>query len=381
MVIDQFEELFTACREDEERAAFIDCLLTAAQHDGFGEIYIVITLRADFYDHCAAYPKLREALGQHQVYIGPMTPDGLRHAIEEPAAKDGWGFEPGLVDLLLRDIGADGMHLPEPGALPLLSHALLETWKRRRGRTLTLGGYAEAGGVHGAIARTADAVYRRLSPEQQILTRNLFLRLTELGEGTQDTRRRITRDEILSDAETAPAVTLLLDTLADARLITLSQDTIEVAHEALIREWPTLRGWLEADREGLLIHRHLTESAQEWERLNRDPDELYRGFRLAQAAEWALRDPDSINPLEREFLDTSRAEMERTERERELQRQNELDAAKKLAETEHPPRQRTRCDAALDWSHSNSFTDSCYHSWISGLPGPYNCPTKCKPGQ
>ena len=226
------------------------------------------------------------------------------------------------------------MQPPEPGALPLLSHALLETWKRRRGRMLTLGGYAEAGSVRGAIAKTADAVYARLTPTQQVLARNLFLRLTELGESTQNTRRRVTRDEILSDAETAPAIAEVLDILADARLIILERDTIQVAHEALIREWPVLREWLEEDREGLRIHRHLTESAQEWERVGRDAGELYRGARLAQATEWAGVHPEAINPLERVYLTASQAEMQRFEQEREAQRRRELEAAQKLAETE-----------------------------------------------
>ena len=340
LVIDQFEEVFTLCHNADERQAFIANLLTAAgiarggdgEHDG--KVFVLLTLRADFYDHCAQYPDLREALGRHQVYIGPLTPDGLRRAIEEPATRHQWTFEPGLVDLMLRDIGADGMQPPEPGALPLLSHALLETWKRRRGRTLTLGGYAEAGGVRGAIAKTADAVYATLTSTQQTLARTLFMRLTELGEGTQDTRRRVARSEILSDAQTAPAVETVLDILANARLITLQQDVVQVAHEALIREWPTLREWLEEDREGLRVYRHLTESALEWERLGRDPGDLYRGARLAQAIEWAAVHPEAVNPLERAYLSTSQAEAQRIEREREAQRQRELDAARKLAETE-----------------------------------------------
>ena len=159
-----------------------------------------------------------------------------------------------------------------------------------------------------------------------------------MGEGTQDTRRRVARDEILSDAQTAPAVEAVLDTLAHARLITLEQDTVQVAHEALIREWPALRGWLEEDREGLRIHRHLTETALEWERLGREPGELYRGARLAQAVEWATTQSasrfDMPNRLEREFLEAAQAAVERVEREREAQRQRELEAAQRLAAVE-----------------------------------------------
>ena len=151
-------EIFTLCNTEAERTAFIDNLISAAfQPDGVG--VIVIVLRADFYAHCARFEKLRQALAQHQEYIGPMTNEELRRAIEEPAHRGHWEFETGLVDLLLHDVGA------EPGALPLLEHALLTTWQRRRGRMLTLSGYTASGGVGGAIAETAEAVfYDQLEP-------------------------------------------------------------------------------------------------------------------------------------------------------------------------------------------------------------------------
>jgi len=334
LVVDQFEELFTQCRDPAQRKAFIDNTLTAAgvpsssQGEGWGEgqddgpTVVVITLRADFYHHCAQFENLRLALEKHQVYIGPMTPEELRRAIEEPARVGSWDFEPGLVDLLLRDVGA------EPGALPLLSHTLLETWKRRQGHTLKLDGYTEAGGVHGAIARTAETVYQQLDEHQQAIARNIFLRLTELGEGSGDvgaslyTRRRVSLDELFPCPEDANDVEAVLNTLADARLIATERETVQVAHEALIREWPTLREWLEEDREGLRMHRHLTEAAQEWQRLDRDPGELYRGARLVQASEWALAYSKALNPLEREFLAASekRVQQEQVARERTRRR-------------------------------------------------------------
>jgi hypothetical protein len=203
--------------------------------------------------------------------------------------------------LILRDVGH------EPGALPLLSHALLETWRRRIGRTMTLAGYHESGEVRGAIAKTAETVFNQLKPEQQVIARNIFLRLTELGEGTQDTRRRAALDELIPHPEDRFVVEAVLKTLVDARLITTEKEAAEVAHEALIREWPTLRKWLAEDREGLRIHRQLTEDAQEWVRLNRDSGALYRGARLAQGLEWAEKHAGEMNALEREFLDKSRA--------------------------------------------------------------------------
>jgi Novel STAND NTPase 1 len=147
LVVDQVEELFTVSRDPFEREAFVDNLLTASNAEA--STHVLIALRADFYAHCGQYPDLRRSLAEHQEYVGPMTPDELRRAIESPAANGRWTLDPGLVDLVLRDAG------DEPGALPLVSHALLETWARRRGRTLTVQGYAETGGVHGAIAQTA----------------------------------------------------------------------------------------------------------------------------------------------------------------------------------------------------------------------------------
>ena len=332
LVIDQFEELFTLCRDEFEREAFIDNLLTTLNQSK-ETFTLVLTLRADFYAHLAQYPELRDAVAKHQEYIGPMSMDELRRAIEEPARRGRWAFEPGLVDLILRDVG------DEPGALPLLSHALLETWKRRAGHTLTLKGYADAGGVHGAIAHTAEGVYQSLSIEEKAIARNIFLRLTELGEGTEDTRRRASFDELMSETEMANEVREVLNVLAEARLVTLSEDTAEVAHEALIREWPTLREWLNQDREGLQLHRRLTEASHEWELLERDEGVLYRGIQLAQAR--ALH-PNALNAGEKAFLDASNDLEQSGFAEREAQRQRELDSARELAETQRQSAIRLR---------------------------------------
>jgi WD40 repeat protein/DNA-binding SARP family transcriptional activator len=369
LVVDQFEELFTLCRSESERGAFIENLLLAAgvempvsgdvvegelpnqsgldsplvanpvgsdgpvvadQAGQDGPVVAVIALRADFYSHCAQYARLRSALSARQEYIGPMSPDELRTAIEQPAVQNDWEFEPGLVDLILHEVSE------EPGALPLLSHALLETWHRRHGRALTLKGYAEAGGIHRAIAQTAESVYSGLTTENRELARRIFLRLTELGEGTQDTRRRVSLTELFSTPESAFQVEAVLNTLVEARLVTAGEGTVEVAHEALIREWPALRQWLDEDRESLRLHRHLTEAAQAWQVLERDPGELYRGARLAQALEWAAQPEDTgaLNALEREFLEASRQLEEQELAEREAQRKRELEAAQRTAEAE-----------------------------------------------
>lgn len=349
LVVDQFEELFTLCRDADERQAFVDNLLYAVQCEG-GAVSVLIALRADFYQHLAEYSGLRTLCAKQQEYIGAMSAEELRQAIEEPAKRGGWEFSPGLVDLILYDIGASEGHQPEPGALPLLSHALLETWKRRRGNLLSLRGYSEAGGVRGAIARTAENVYQReLTPGQQEIARNIFLRLTELGEGTQDTRRRVSILELIPPAPYGDPqqVEEVLVKLADARLITTSEGSAEVAHEALIREWSTLREWLSQDREGLRVHRHLTEATQEWELMEHDPGSLYRGARLAQALEWSENNPRQMNAQELTFLEASRQASERDMLEREAQRQRELEAAQKLAETQSTAARKLRRRAWL----------------------------------
>jgi WD40 repeat protein/class 3 adenylate cyclase len=335
LVLDQFEELFTLCHDEFEREAFIDNLLTAISPSplkregrGEGRTTLILTLRADFYSHLAQYPELRDAVAHQQEYIGPMTAEELRRAIEEPAKRAHWTFEPGLVDLILRDVG------DEPGALPLLSHALLETWKRRAGHVLTLKGYADAGGVRGAISHTAETVYQSLSEAEQVIARSIFLRLTELGEGTEDTRRRASFDELMTNTKNEEETGRVLNQLAEARLVTLSENMAEVAHEALIREWHTLREWLNQDREGLHLHRNITEGAQEWELLEHDSGTLYRGARLSQAREWAALHPNALNANEQAFLDASDNLEQREQAEREAQQQRELEAAQKLAETE-----------------------------------------------
>jgi class 3 adenylate cyclase/WD40 repeat protein len=299
LVVDQFEEVFTLCRDEAERRAFIDALVDAVTVER-GVATVVLALRGDFYGHCGAYGALASLIESGTALLGPMHPDEVRLAIEGPAKLGGLRLEHGLAELIVRDVEE------EPGALPLLSHALLETWKRRRRRTLTLEGYREAGGVEGAIARTAEAVYGALDAAQQMLARDLFVRLTDLGEGTEYTRRRVPQSELVEDSDASEPMSALLETLTEARLVTVSGAGVEVAHEALIREWPRLRGWLDDDRDSLRLHRHLTHAAQDWVALERDAAELYRGPRLVAARE-VLADGDRVklNSLEAEFLRAS----------------------------------------------------------------------------
>ena len=312
-VIDQFEEVFTLCRDEGERAQFFANLLYSSSIPG-GQGMVVITLRADFYQKCAAYPELSQRIAAQQFLVSPIDGDGLRQVVEEPARHVGLVFEEGLVATVLEDVQN------QPGGLPLLEHALLELWERRRGGMLTLEGYRESGGVAGAIAKRADEIYSRFTPDEQAIARRTLLRLTQPGEGTEDTRRRATLEELVPRAGDQEAVEEVVRALVDARMLTASADEltdgrwIDVSHEALIRGWPRLREWLDEDRAGFLVHRRLTEAAQEWERLDRDNSALYRGARLAEAIESKERNEGALNELEREFIRTALAESQRTRR-------------------------------------------------------------------
>jgi tetratricopeptide (TPR) repeat protein len=320
LVIDQLEEIFTQVRDPAERQAFIDCLVSTSNPDDSQPLSVILILRADFYAQVAQHDRLRELVSQHQEFIGAMSRAELVDAIIGPLNKGGWKIQEGLVKVILDDVGY------EPGALPLLSHALLETWKRRRARTLTLSGYIDAGGVNGAIRETADTIFRqRLNPEQAKIARMIFLRLADLGEDAQDTRRRVPFDELITRSTDMRTIQVVINILADARLVTTSTvepgdvNVIEIAHESLIREWPTLRQWLNADRQGLILHRQLTEAAEDWEKNERDTGLLFRGSRLEGAQEWASK-PDNaemLSKLEEEFLMASVENM-RLEKNREL---------------------------------------------------------------
>ena len=289
VVVDQFEEIFTLCRDANERAAFLSLLLAAAEPDG--RCLVIITMRADFYPRITEYPALAEQVGSHQLLVGALSKEGLTAAIEQPAFRKGVQFEPGLVSTILADVGGDA------GALPLLQYALDELWKRQQGGLLTLEGYRASGGVGDAIANRANAVFEQLSPEQQAVARRVLLRLTQPGESTEDTRRRADLDELVTGQAERPAIEEAVNALVAARLLTASRDEVsgvaqvDVAHEALIRAWPRLRQWLDEDRQGLLVHRRLTEAAQEWQRNERDPDLLYRGSRLTEALAWPRCNP------------------------------------------------------------------------------------------
>ncbi|RSN60654.1 hypothetical protein DMH01_15300 [Amycolatopsis sp. WAC 04182] len=292
LVVDQFEEIFTLCDDKDERTLFITLLTDTARHHG--HLRVVLGVRADFYDHCAQDPELAAALQDAQVTVGPMTVDELRLAITKPAVNANCTIETALLATLIAQ--AQG----QAGVLPLLSHALLETWRHRKGHTLTLAGFHSTGGIAGALANSAESVFTDFSGPQQAFTAQLFRRLTAVGEDTADTKRRINLDELDDNQDTRS----VLAALVSARLIMISQNTVEITHEALINGWPRLYDWLQEDRDGQRLHRMLTEATATWITHNEEPGSLLRGARLEMVSGQAVRNAQ-LSAKEREFLDAS----------------------------------------------------------------------------
>jgi WD40 repeat protein len=343
VVVDQFEEVFTyrpqggpaRVRFERDRDRFFANLLNAAATPG-GRVAVVLTMRSDFLSACAPFPQLSAVLSAHQELVGPMTAAELREAIERPAYLVGCEVESALAQRLIADVEG------QSGALPLLQFALYDIWKRKKrdDRRLTLRAYAEPGkhdktkerGIKGLLNERADEIYAGLTPEDKDLCRRLFLRLVQPGEGTEDTKRRVSYSELLpDDPGRAEAVRKLVQTLTsrDARLITTegtgADGAVEVAHEALVRGWTQLRNWLDAERSGLRIHRRLTEDSREWTNAGPESQEdfLYSGGRLAILREWAATHRDELNSIEAAFLAASE-ELERRREQDELEKERRL---------------------------------------------------------
>ena len=310
LVVDQFEELFTLCTDEDKRRAFLDRLLSLAK-----SLRVVITMRADFWGECAPYATLKEVMQARQELIAPMDAAELRSAMEQQAGAVGLRFEATLANTILDDVK------DEPGAMPLLQHALLELWKRRHGRGLVAKEYREGiGGVQKAIARTADAVYEELSPAEQERVQDIFIRLTRLdeeairGEERRDTRRRVGLEELVPAGSDPAATKALMKRLADARLVVTSvndvtqQEEVEVAHEALIRHWPRLGDWLDEDRNSIRLRESIGQAAQEWKESAENEKEreesllVHRGGRLEDAEE-LVRRPEFLNALEKAYVE------------------------------------------------------------------------------
>src|SRR6266571_465781 len=300
LAVDQLEELFTVCRDEEERNAFLAQLVDLTL-DPNRRTLVIVALRADFYGRCAAFPRFAELLSGNHVLVGPMERDELARAIELPATRAGLQVERALVDALVADV------VGEPGALPLLSTTLLELWRLRDRRVLRYQTYRHSGGVRASVARLAESAYGELSEAERGVARRIMLRLAS-GDDGAIVRHRVALDKLDPEDKAAARVVVVL---TEARLLTVNEETLEVSHEALLTEWPRFCSWLEEDREGRRLRTQLTANAREWDVRGRDPAELYRGARLAAALDWAADHERELTEPERAFLDAGRVESER----------------------------------------------------------------------
>jgi formylglycine-generating enzyme required for sulfatase activity/energy-coupling factor transporter ATP-binding protein EcfA2 len=296
LIIDQFEEAFTLCHDEEERAAFLENLLSFVTTRGHRHT-LLLTMRIDYESYLNKVPQLKELYELGKVRVDAMSSEELANAILKPAKAINLKFEPGLVEAMVREI------VGEPAALPLLQFALLQLWERRERNRITWAAYRDLGSVMDALSNTADRLYESLIPEEQVTAKRILLRLVRPSQGLEFTRRRASREELHGRGEAVDRVDRVLDRLVQSRLIqktdglTAADDQFEVAHEALVRNWPRLVEWLDDERITLRKRLQLTNLALQWDRLNRDDGALLRGALLVEAKEFA-----DLSPLEEEFI-------------------------------------------------------------------------------
>jgi WD40 repeat protein/serine/threonine protein kinase len=356
LVIDQFEELFTLVNDERQRDYFIDSLLTAVAEPN-SPLRVLITLRADFYDRPLQVQPLGQWLKDNTEVVLPMSSEELALAIQEPAGRTGVLLEDGLLATIVADVS------DQPGALPLLQYALTELFDRRQDNLMTRSAYEDVGGVLGALGRRAEELYVSLDESEQNAARQIFLRLVTLGEGVEDTRRRVMRSELLALASTTEeplgsegeasadshlttvgrtttGIEKVLDIFGRARLLTFDRDpvtrepSVEVAHEALLREWDRLRQWLDENRSDIRLQRSLAATAAEWQEANLDNGYLLHGARLSQFEAWQQETGLSLTQTEQDFLITSLDARKQREAEEAARHQRELETAQKLAVSE-----------------------------------------------
>lgn len=341
VIVDQFEEIFTLVDDEARRRQFIN-LLQEAIVEPRSRVRVIITLRADFYDRPLQYAEFGELVRSRMETVMPLSADELEEAIVRPAERVGVSYEPGLVAAIIGDV-----HY-QPGALPLLQYALTELFEQHTDRMLTHEAYQALGGAAGALAKRAEALYHEQADAGQETIRQMFLRLVSLGEGSEDTRRRVPRAELLAIASSEELMDDILDTYAAYRLLTMDHDpatrrpTVEIAHEAILREWERLRSWLNESRHDIRQQRLLAAAAAEWVHAERDPSYLLRGARLDQMSSWAAETRLALTRSEREFLETSVSEHQRQENAEQERQRRELATQRQLAEQQRRAANRLR---------------------------------------
>jgi WD40 repeat protein/serine/threonine protein kinase len=312
LFVDQFEEVFTLA--DEKQRSHILKIIHHAVMAEDSRLRVLLTLRADFYGRPLMYNEFGTLLKQRNETVLPMNTDELRKAIAGPAEHANLKLEEGLTDAIIADVSE------QPGALPLLQYALTELFNKREGATLTRQSYNEIGGVAGALATRAAELYQRLSPESRNVARQLFLRLVSPGEGTEDTRRRVYRSELSSIIGDRTTMDGIIDTYGRFRLLSFDRDprtrepTVEIAHEALIREWDELRRWLDQSRDNLRLQRQLADATRTWLDNGGDPSFLAPGARLEGFEHLMESDDIALNTDEITYIQASTQQREQVER-------------------------------------------------------------------
>jgi DNA-binding SARP family transcriptional activator/ABC-type glycerol-3-phosphate transport system substrate-binding protein len=300
LVLDQFEELYTVAADDE-RAAFTQALVEAITHTR-SRLRVVITLRADFYDHPLATPGLGELLRDHTELVTPMTASELELAISRPAVAAGVAVQPALLAALITDAAS------KPGALPMLQYTLTELFERKRGATMTASSYESMGGLTGAVVERAESLFNALTPPARVAARHAFLRLVSVNEAGEDTRRRALLSELQELEGRDGHLDDMLRAFARHRLLTFDRDpasrgpTVEIAHEALIGAWSRLSSWIDEARDDLRAQRRLASVTAEWIDQGRNPDFLLTGASLARYAAWDSDAPVRLTSAENAFL-------------------------------------------------------------------------------
>lgn len=341
LVIDQFEELFTLCRDEAIRHSFIDVLIhlqNAAQPH-----ILILTMRSDLDYHLARTAEFHRLYTQNQVRLTALTAAGLRDAIEKPAAVVGLQFADGLVDELVRDI------LGEPSALPLLQFTLRELWERREGNRITWDAYRQLGGGRQALARSADALYNALTPAEQATARRILLRIVRPGRGQDVNRDRVLRRTLHELPDDPLQIDNVLNKFVEARLVRLihghspSFDQAELAHEALVTNWPRLVGWLDEARVAQRQRIQFSGMADQWEMMQRDPSTLLRGRLLSEAQQYT-----GLSETEQAFVAASVQAEEEANRQTEAIRQQRIQQAEALAaERQHRLEEKERLNRRL----------------------------------
>jgi WD40 repeat protein/serine/threonine protein kinase len=302
--INQFEEIFTQVEQESDREHFLQSLHRAITAPGT-RLTVLVTLRADFYDRPLLYADFGRLVRQRTEVVLPLSADEFEAAITGPALRVGLNLQAGLVATIVEDVEQ------QPGALPLMQYALTELFERRDGFTLTLDAYLDVGGISGALVRRADDVYKELSVSARELSRQVFLRLVNIGQGTEDTRRRARQSMLRSLTQDDAALDEVLDTFGKYRLLTFDNDpntrepTVQIAHEALIRRWQRFQGWLNDSREELQLHRKLAAAVDEWDESGYDPSFLASGLRLEQFEAWANATEMALSQRETNYLSQS----------------------------------------------------------------------------